>query len=256
MRSTPFVEIATTETLQSFVEIATISEQHGKNNIAFLSVGIDAMAWYLGCRCGATSLQITQCHPGRCIVVSRVIHGHVAACSPHLRPLDFPAMMPMEAAVDSLKCRAGLHTISPVLSCAKSVKLIGDTSLVDHSCHAPCPSGPTLGTTRVSFAQQDEIIEIQGVDVHMDYLKVIRGPQSGSCECVVCMNEPARYRWRSCLHLSDGPALIGIMCRRDILASERLLFHCGSLEFVLTACIICRCKSWIVRCSDGNGTSV
>ena len=149
-----------------------------------------------------------------------------------------------------------MHTISPVLSCAKSVILIGDTSLADHSCDAPCPSGPALGTTRVSFAQQDEIIEIPGLDVQVDNLKVIRGPQKGSRECVVCMNEPARYRWRSCLHLSDGPALIGIMCRRDILASERLVFHCGSREFVLTACIICRRKSRIVRCSDGNGTSV
>ena len=261
MRSTPFVKIETGDTLQSFVEVAKIPEQNGKNDIAYLSVGTDAMAWYLGRRCGATSLQITQCHPGLCVVVSRVFLGHVAACSPilylpHLRPLDFPAMTPMEEAVEFLKCREGLHNISPVLSCAKSVILIGDTSLADHSCHAPCPSGPALGTTRVSFAQQDEIIEIPGLDVQVDNLKVIRGPQKGSRECVVCMNEPARYRWRSCLHLSDGPALIGIMCRRDILASERLVFHCGSREFVLTACIICRCKSRIVRCSDGNGTSV
>ena len=67
MRSTPFVEIASTDTLQSFVEIATISEQHGKNNIAFLSVGTDAMAWYLGRRCGDMCLQTRQSQPGQCV---------------------------------------------------------------------------------------------------------------------------------------------------------------------------------------------
>ena len=112
MRSTPFVEIETDDTSQSFIEIAKIPEEHGKNNIAYLSVGTDAMAWYLWSRCGATSLQIKQCHPGQCVVVSRVIHGHMAACStllylPHLRPLDFPAMTPIETAVDFLKCREG-----------------------------------------------------------------------------------------------------------------------------------------------------
>ena len=72
---------------------------------------------------------------------------------------------------------------------------------------------------------------------------------TGEDPCVICFDEPRRYRWKGCYHASDGPVLICQKCKSSLLYAERI--RSGSRDDnrleVLTNCIICNTPSELIR---------
>ena len=66
-------------------------------------------------------------------------------------------------------------------------------------------------------------------------------------KCSICMEFPAMYRWKKCIHATDGPALVCCRCRNFILDNIADARTRRRKYDVQAACIICRKASTLVR---------
>ena len=65
--------------------------------------------------------------------------------------------------------------------------------------------------------------------------------------CKICMENPAAYKWKACLHATEGPAIICLKCRNCVLADATVGRANINKHKIRTPCVICRQWSVLVR---------
>ena len=174
-----------------------------------LHVESAAAAWYIGHVFGATHEQWQQKVHGICVV---------------LGPFD-----------DVLKMYpGGVPTVMPeFVRASNKSRLVetGDENITMDIATAKCEKECGSKERQKQYKQKKMRLSVDNT----------------STECSVCLTHPASYKWASCTHQTDGPALVCDRCRNDILGAAMLLMGTTKKHHICTPCVICRQASPMVR---------
>ena len=178
--------------------------------------------WYFSCAALATPEQIENRVVGVCILIGPLMRE--------------PVMREPGISIELV------HPVGPIVFMSWLRAIPGDST----------PS-PFFGSIVSLEGDKEEEPEAESDTWHRVEPMLVGAGRTQSLEprgvvtCIICMENPAEYKWYACYHESDGPSLACLRCRNAICAAALCRAKSTKKHQICSMCPVCRVESRMVR---------